>query len=75
MEEGKFYDLNPPANRPEGIFDRVQCEYQVPNQQNTYVVRGIPRGQTAPKSFILKFSSERGVIVSESEEQNFDAQK
>lgn len=71
MEEGKFYDLNPPINRQGEIYERIQCEFPVLGQVGEYVVRGIPRSQTAPKSFILKFSAERGVIVSESEEQNF----
>ncbi|MEK7076993.1 MAG: hypothetical protein AAB967_02060, partial [Patescibacteria group bacterium] len=70
LEEGKFYDLNPPANINGEIYDRVQCEYQVPNQRDTYVVRGIPRGETKQKSFVLKLSTERGVTVFESEDQN-----
>ncbi len=71
MEDGRFYDLTPPSHIAGEIFDRVQCEYQVPNHLNEYVVRGIPRGGTKPKSYVLRFIPSRGVHVTESEKQEF----
>ncbi len=71
MVDGKFYDLNPPSRIGNEIYDRVQCEDQVPNNPNEYIVRGIPRGGTEPKSFVLRFNPGRGIRVTESEEQKF----
>ncbi len=75
IEDGRFYDLQPPANIGGELYDRIQCEYQVPNNPQEYVVQGIPRGETKIKSFVLRFSPNSGVITTEASEQNFDALK
>src|SRR3989344_3870784 len=53
MRDGVFYDLIPPSNIQGKIFDHVQCEYQVPNSPDEYVVHGVPRGGTDIESFVL----------------------
>jgi len=73
MEPGKFYDLQPPAEIGGELYDKVQCEYQVPNSPNEYSVKGIPRGGMEVKAFILRFKPDRGVTVTESKEQGFDS--
>lgn len=72
MEDGGFYDLHPPSVIGGQTYDRVQYEYQVPNNPDEYVVRGIPRGETGVQSFVLRFSRDRGVQVVESTEQEFE---
>ena len=71
MEEGMFYNLNPPAMVGGEVFDKIQCEYQVPNRPNEFVVKGIPRGETKTESFVLKFTPSGRVQPSPSSEQNF----
>lgn len=71
MQDGKFYDFNPPVKIGEELYDKVQCEYQVPNHPNEYVVRGIPRGSTEVKSMVLRFTATRGTRVTESATQDF----
>ena len=72
MVDGQFYDLRPPSVNGAGTFTRVQCEYQVPNHPNEYVVKGIPEGGTEPKSFVLRFT-DRGVSATVAEDQEFAA--
>ena len=69
MRDGVFYDLIPPSNIQGKIFDHVQCEYQVPNSPDEYVVHGVPRGGTDIESFVLRFSEDKGVRVTESKDQ------
>lgn len=71
MNEGMFYDLNPPAVIEGKMFHKVQCEYQVPNRPNEFVVKGIPQGATEIKSFVLRFTPSGEVQPSPSSEQNF----
>lgn len=73
MEDGKFYDLRPPSTRTGKIFDKVQCEYQVPGKPDEYVVRGIPRGSTKVQSFVLIFSGLKGVTITETDDERFTA--
>jgi hypothetical protein len=70
MKDGVFYNIDPPSNIQGKKFSRVQCEYKVPNKSNEYVVKGIPEGGNQPESFVLIFT-DRGVQISQSEEQNF----
>jgi hypothetical protein len=56
MEDGTWYDLDPPANVGRKVFRRVVCEYQVPNNPNEYSVRGIPDGGSEEEPFILRFT-------------------
>ena len=41
MEEGKFYDLNPPIVVNYRAYRRVRCDYQVPGSLNEFAVSGI----------------------------------
>jgi hypothetical protein len=70
MEEGVFYELQPPSKIQGKLFDRVKCECEVPSHPGEFIVTGIPRGETKPESFLLRFSKERGVNVSRSENQS-----
>ncbi len=69
MEDGVFYNLEPPAVVKGEIFHRVECEYQVPNRPNEYVVNGIPEGGSQKKSFVLRFTQKGRVRPSRSENQ------
>ena len=77
MEEGVFYDLNPPIivvrRMPpyeRRIFPKVQCEYQVPNHPDEYVVKGIPTGGTKEESFVLRFTKHGKVRTVRSQNQS-----
>ncbi len=70
MEDGAFYDLEPPSKTNGKVFRRVQCEYQVPNNVQEYVVRGIPEGHTDVETFVLRFT-DRGMSVTPSPENGF----
>jgi len=69
MEDGVFYDLNPPAVILGKNFHRVKCEYQVPNNPNEYSVSGVPEGAVEEESFILRFSEKGRVRAFRSENQ------
>lgn len=56
LEDGVFYDLDPPSVIQGNTYRRAKCEYQVPKYPNEYVMLGIPEGQETPKSFILRFT-------------------
>ena len=71
MIDGRVYDFNPPVNIGGELYDRVQCEYQVPNNPNEYVVKGIPQDGTKIKSMVLRFTTTRGIRVTEASDQNF----
>lgn len=71
MMDGRFYDLNPPIEINKELYDRVQCEYQVPSQPNEYAGKGVPRGGTEIKSMVLKFTATRGTQITEFEDQDF----
>ncbi len=66
MEDGVFYNLEPPAVVKGEIFHRVECEYQVPGRPNEYVVNGIPEGGDQGKSFVLRFAQKGRVRASRS---------
>ncbi len=59
MEDLMWYTLVPPAIVGGKKFPFVLCEYQVPNQPNEFVVRGVPEGETTDEAFVLIFT-ERG---------------
>lgn len=61
MEDGRWYDLDPPACVVEKVFRRVLCEYRVPNNPNEYSVRGTPDGSSKEEPFLLRFSG-RGQV-------------
>ena len=69
MEDNIFYELSPPAIIGGKKFNRVQCEYQVPNKPNEYVVKGIPEGGEKEESFVLRFTKKGGVRAFRSENQ------
>jgi len=69
MEDNIFYDLDPPAIIEGKKFHRVQCEYQVPNKPDEYVVKGIPEGGKKEESFVLRFSKKGRVRAFRSEGQ------
>jgi len=69
MEDNIFYDLDPPAIIGGKKFHRVQCEYQVPNKPDEYVVKGIPEGGKKEESFVLRFSKKGRVRAFQSESQ------
>jgi len=69
MEDNVFYDLNPPAIIGGKKFHRIQCEYQVPNKPNEYVVKGIPEGEEKQESFVLIFTQKGRVRPFRSENQ------
>lgn len=72
MRDGEFYDLQPPSVIGGKKYVRVQCEYQVPNHPNEYVVRGIPEGGAVVESFVLRFT-DRGVSVTPAAEKELVA--
>ena len=71
MTDGTFYDLNPPAQIQGEFFRHVQCEYQVPNRPDEFVVKGIPEGGTTLKSFVLSFTKTGRVVPTHSASQTF----
>lgn len=71
MEVGKFYDFDPPARVPKGVFRRAQCIGTVPGHPNEFLMDGIPEGGSEIKGFVLQFR-EKGVRTSLANEQNFD---
>jgi len=71
MNEGTFYDLDPPAVIKGKVFRRVRCEDQVSNSSNEFVVKGIPQEGTETESFVLRFTSSGRVQPSLSPEQEF----
>jgi len=70
MQDGVFYDLSPPAIIAGKRFHRVQCEYQVPNKPEEYVVKGIPEGGEREEPFLLRFGQRGKVEISRSESQD-----
>jgi|GEM_PF-6726563 len=71
LENGVFYDLNPPSNIQGKIFPRVMCEYRVPAHPDEYVVKGIPQGGKEPESFVLKFTNRGKVLPQRSKDQQW----
>jgi len=69
MENGVFYDIDPPSQFLCKIFHRIMCEYRVPNNPDEYVVKGIPQGESKPESFVLRFTSRGHVVTRRSENQ------
>ena len=69
MEDNIFYDLDPPAIIGGKKFHRVQCEYQVPNKPDEYVVKGIPEGGEKEESFVLRFTQKGKVKAFRSKSQ------
>ena len=72
MENGKFYDLNPPAQTSKGTVRRVRCEERcrpLAQYQDTYLVSGIPDGGNEEHRFALEFRG--GVTVNPAPEQEF----
>ena len=61
MEDGKWYNLDPPANVGGKTFRRVVCEYRVPGRPSEYSVRGTPDDTDKAEAFILCFS-DRGRV-------------
>lgn len=68
MQDGIFYDLDPPSLMHGKRFFRVKCVYRVPDAPKEYVVSGIPEGCSEEELFVLRFT-ERGVRVTRSEQQ------
>jgi len=69
MQDGVFYDLEPPAVVSGKRFHRVMCEHQVPGKPNEYVVKGIPEGGNKEEPFILRFTQKGRVRSFRSEDQ------
>ncbi len=69
MEDGVFYNLEPPAVVNGETFHRVECEYQVSGRPDEYVVNGIPEGGDKKKAFVLRFTQEGRVRASRSGNQ------
>jgi len=75
MQDGVWYDLNPPAvvigKRGQGTrtFRHVLCEYQVPSNPNEYSVRGIPDGGTKEEPFIVTFIPNEKIKATPSQKQ------
>ncbi len=72
MEEGKFYDLTPPAEVAAGKFRRVRCEMVFPDGIH-YRVEGIPEGSNKIEKFVLEFGRE-GIRVVPSDKQDFNSE-
>lgn len=70
LQEGVWYDLNPPAIVAGETFHHVFCEYQVPREPDQFVMRGIPEGGNEKKSFVLIFKKTGRVRPTRSKDQN-----
>ena len=72
MEAGRTYDLDPPANIKGKRFRRVTCRFQVPQNKNEFVVRGVPEGGSEEEDFLLIFKPDKGVRVTPVPDENDD---
>ena len=75
MEDGVFYDLDPPSVVQGQVFRRVLCEYRVPDHPDEYSVKGVPDGGTKEEPFLLRFTSQGRVRAVRSKDQRDQGQR
>jgi hypothetical protein len=67
IEDGKWYDLSPPALIGGKRFPRVRCEVRFPLTPTDYLVSGVPEGGDKEEFFCLKFTIDSGVVATPSD--------
>ncbi len=69
MQDGSWYDIEPPASWGGKKFPRVICEYRCPANPNEYSVRGVAEGGSNEEAFLLIFTPSGRVAVTLSNQQ------